>query len=84
MRGVNQFLIHESELLRVFESARMPSTESAKVAPANELLSIQNDKTDAVVFRLLEKNITNRIWCLEQMLVATEELSSKLNIQSDH
>ena len=82
-RGVNQFLIHESELLRVFELARIPSTESAKVALANELLSIQHDKTAAVVFRLLEKNITNRIWYLEQMLVATEELSSELNTQSD-
>jgi len=82
-RGVNQFLIHESELLRVFELARIPGTESAKVALANELLSIQNDKTAAVVFRLLEKNITNRIWYLEQMLVATEELSSELNTQSD-
>jgi len=82
-RGVNQFLIHESELLRVFELARIPGTESAKVALANELLSIQNDQTAAVVFRLLEKNITNRIWYLEQMLVATEELSSELNTQSD-
>jgi len=81
-RGVNQFLIHESELLRVFELARIPSTESAKVALANELLSIQHDKTAAVVFRLLEKNITNRIWYLEQMLAATEELSSQLNTQS--
>ena len=82
-RGVNQFLIHESELLRVFELARIPSTESAKVALANELLSIQHEETAAVVFRLLEKNITNRIWYLEQMLVATEELSSQLNTQSD-
>jgi len=82
-RGVNQFLIHEGELLRVFELARIPGTESAKVALANELLSIQNDKTAAVVFRLLEKNITSRIWYLEQMLVATEELSSQLNTQSD-
>jgi hypothetical protein len=82
-RGVNPFLIHESELLRVFELARIPGTESAKVALANELLSVQNDKTAAVVFRLLEKNITNRIWYLEQMLVATEELSSELNTQSD-
>lgn len=82
-RGVNQFLIHEGELLRVFELARIPGTESAKVALANELLSIQNDKAAAVVFRLLEKNITSRIWYLEQMLVATEELSSQLNTQSD-
>ena len=82
-RGVNQFLIHEGELLRVFELARIPGTESAKVALANELLSVQNDKTAAVVFRLLEKNITNRIWYLEQMLVATEELSSEINTQRD-
>jgi hypothetical protein len=81
-RGVNQFLIHESELLRVFELARIPSTESAKVALANELLSIQHEETAAVVFRLLEKNITSRIWYLEQMLVATEELSSQLITQS--
>ena len=82
-RGVNQFLIHEGELLRVFELARIPGNESSKVALANELLSIQNDKAAAVVFRLLEKNITSRIWYLEQMLVATEELSSQLNTQSD-
>lgn len=82
-RGVNQFLIHESELLRAFELARTPGTESATDALANELLSIQNDETAAVVFRLLEKNITSRIWYLEQMLVATEELSSELNTQSD-
>jgi len=82
-RGVNQFLIHEGELLRVFELARIPGPESAKVALANELLSVQNDKTAAVVFRLLEKNITNRIWYLEQMLVATEELSSEINTQRD-
>ena len=82
-RGVNQFLIHEGELLRVFELARIPGNESSKVALANELFSIQNDKAAAVVFRLLEKNITSRIWYLEQMLVATEELSSQLNTQSD-
>lgn len=82
-RGVNQFLIHESELLRAFELARVQGTESAKVTLANELLSIQNDETAAVVFRLLEKNITSRIWYLEQMLAATEELSSELNTQSD-
>jgi len=82
-RGVNQFLVHENELLRVFERARIPGNESATDALANELLSIQNDKTAAVVFRLLEKNITSRIWYLEQMLVATEELSSELNTQRD-
>jgi len=82
-RGVNQFLIHESELMRAFELARTPGTESAKVALANELLSIQNDETATVVFRLLEKNITSRIWYLEQMLVATEELSGELNTQND-
>ena len=82
-RGVNQFLVHENELLRVFERARIPGTESATDALANELLSIQNDKTAAVVFRLLEKNITSRIWYLEQMLVATEELSSELNTPRD-
>ena len=81
-RGVNQFLVHENELLRVFERARIPGNESATDALAKELLSIQNDKTAAVVFRLLEKNITNRIWYLEQMLVATEELSSQLITQS--
>jgi hypothetical protein len=82
-RNVSQHLIHKDELLRVLELARMPGTESGNDALANELLAIQNDKTAAVVFRLLEKNITSRIWYLEQMLAATEELSHQLNTQSD-
>ncbi len=49
---------------------------------ANELLSIQNDKTAAVVFRLLERNMQSRIWYIEQMLAATVELSSQLNTPS--
>ena len=82
-RNVSQHLIHKDELLRVFELARVPGTESDKDELANELLSIQNDKTAAVVFRLLEKNVSSRIWYLEQILAATEELSSQLNTQSD-
>ena len=82
-RNVSQYLIHKDELLRVFERARIPGTESAKDALANEFLSIQNDKTAAVVFRLLERNLTGRIWYLEQILAATEVLSSQLNTQSD-
>lgn len=78
-RGVNQFLVHNDELLRVFELARMPGTESGEAGLAHELLSVQNDRSAAVVFRLLEKNITSRIWYLEQMLEATEELSGKLS-----
>lgn len=82
-RGVSQFVIHHDELLRVFELARMPGTESGEDALANELLSIQNDKTAAAIFRQLEKNIWSRTWYLEQMLAATEELSSQLNTPSD-
>jgi hypothetical protein len=68
---------------RAFELARIPGTESANDALANELLSVQNEKAAAVAFRLLERNISNRIWYLEQMLTATEELSNQLNTRSD-
>lgn len=82
-RAVSQFLAHHDDLLRLLELARNPDTESGKDATANELLSIQNDKTAATVFRLLEKNIKSRIWYLEQMLTATEEVISKLSLQSN-
>jgi hypothetical protein len=82
-RNVSQYLTHKDELARVLELARKPDTESGDDTPANELLSIQGDKSAAVVFRQLEKNITGRIWYLEQMLAATEELSRQLNTESD-
>jgi hypothetical protein len=78
-RGVNRFLVHHDELLRAFELARIPGVEPGKDALADELLSIQEDKSAAAVFRLLEKNILGRIWYLEQMLAATEELSGQLD-----
>jgi hypothetical protein len=81
-RGVNHYFSRRDEVLRVFELARIPGTESAGDSLANELLSIQNDKTAAAAFRLLERNIANRVWYLEQMLAATGELSSQLNIPS--
>jgi hypothetical protein len=76
---VNRFLVHHDELLRAFELARIPGVEPGKDALADELLSIQEDKSAAAVFRLLEKNILGRIWYLEQMLAATEELSGQLD-----
>lgn len=82
-RGVNQFLLHESELLRILELARTPGTESDNDALANELLLVQNDKAAAAAFRLLEKNIVSRAWYLEQMLMATDELSGLLDSQGD-
>ena len=82
-RNVSQYLTHKDELARVLELARKPDTESGDDTPAKELLSIQGDKSAAVVFRQLEKNITGRIWYLEQMLAATEELSRQLNTESD-
>lgn len=82
-RGVTHYFSRRDELLRAFELARIPDTESAEDALANELLSIQNDRTAAVAFRLLQRNIANRIWYLEQMLTATEELSNQLNTRSD-
>lgn len=81
-RGVNHYFSRRDEVLRIFELARAAGTESAEDALANEILSIQNDKTAAAAFRLLERNISNRIWYLEQMLAATEELNSKLNTPS--
>lgn len=78
-RGVNRFLVHHDELLRAFELARIPGVEPGKDSLADELLSIQEDKSAAAVFRLLEKNILGRIWYLEQMLSATEELSGQLD-----
>jgi len=69
----------------IFALAFSRGSRNCRKYPAgvNELLSIQNDKTAAVVFRLLEKNITARIWYLEQMLAATEELSNQLNTPGD-
>lgn len=78
-RGVSQFLLHHDELLRAFELAREPDAGPGEDALAHELLSIQNDRNAAVVFRLLDKNITTRIWYLEQMLAAIEELSKQLD-----
>jgi hypothetical protein len=77
-RNVSQYLSHKDELARILELARTPNIEPGKDERAHELFSIQEDKTAAVVFRLLQKNITNRIWYLEQMLTATEELSQEL------
>lgn len=82
-RAVGQFLIHHDELLRVFELARTPGAESSNDALANELLSVQTDKTAAAVFRLLEKNTDRRIWYLQQMLAATDEMISQLDMQSN-
>ena len=82
-RGVNHYFSRRDEVLRIFERSRIQGTESTKDVLANELLAIQNDKMAAVAFRLLQRNITNRIWYLEQMLIATEKLSNQLNIQSD-
>ena len=81
-RGVNQYIIRRDEVLRVFEMARIPGTESEEDALARQLLTIQNDKTAAATFRLLERNIENRIWYLEQMLAATGKLSSQVDIPS--
>jgi hypothetical protein len=83
-RGVNHYFSRRDEVLRVFELARQPGTASAEDALANELLSIQKNKSAAAAFRLLERNIGNRIWYLEQMLAATEELSSQLSAPGDH
>lgn len=77
-RGVTHYFNRRDEVLRILELARTQSAESSKDALANELLSIQNEKTAAVAFRLLQRNIANRIWYLEQMLTATEELSNQL------
>ena len=79
-RGVNHYFSRRDEVLRIFERSRIQGTESTKDVLANELLAIQNDKMAAVAFRLLQRNITNRIWYLEQMLIATEKLSNQLNI----
>ena len=81
-REVDHYFIHRDEILRVLELARDPGTESAEDSVANELLSIKNDKTAAVAFRLLERNMQSRIWYIEQMLAATGELSSQLNTPS--
>ena len=81
-RSVDQFLIHESALLRTFELARTTGTVSGDDALLDELISIQNDKNAAAIFRLLEKNFSSRIWYLEQMLEATEELNVQLKAQN--
>lgn len=78
-RGVNHYFSRRDEVLRVFETARIPASEAEEDSLARELLSIQNDKTAAAAFRLLERNMANRIWYLEQMLLATGELSSQLD-----
>jgi hypothetical protein len=61
----------------------LPGANSGDDALANELLAVQNDKTTATIFRLLEKNIGSRTWYLEQMLAATEKLSDELTTQSN-
>ena len=78
-RGVNHYFRHRDEILHVIELARVSGTQSLEDTLANELLSIQNDKTAAAAFRLLERNMQNRIWYIEQMLAATGELSSQLS-----
>jgi len=80
-RGVSQFIVHHDELLRAFEMARDPGIEPGEDELANELLSVQNDKSVAAIFRQLEKNIWARTWYLEQMLAATDELSKQLHDQ---
>lgn len=78
-RGIDHYFDSRDEILRVFELARNRDIESADYAFANELVSVQNEKAAAVAFRLLERNITNRIWYLEQMRAATEELRSQID-----
>jgi hypothetical protein len=82
-RGVDHYFNRRDEIRRVFELAREPGTQYAEDALANELLSSQSDKAAAVAFRLLEGNVSNRIWYLEQMLTATKELSNQLDTPSD-
>ncbi|HEY5775410.1 MAG TPA: hypothetical protein VIS57_04930 [Xanthomonadales bacterium] len=81
--SVNQFLNHHDDLLRIFEAARAPGIDHDGDELANQFLSIQNDKNAAAIFRLIEKNIANRAWYLEQMRLATETLIGQLDMQSD-
>ena len=78
-RGVDRFLLHHDELLRLFELARQSGVDLGDDALAQELLSMQGDRNAAVIFRLQEKNISSRIWYLEQMLAATEKLNGQLS-----
>jgi hypothetical protein len=51
---------------------------------AHELVSIWGEREAAAAFRLLERNVSNRLWYLEQMLAATEKFSHQLDSQGEH
>lgn len=78
--SVNQFLSHHDTLLSKFEQARTPDVLSGDDEIAHELISASKDKGTAVVFRLVAKNIDNRVWYLEQMLAANERFVAQLNV----
>jgi hypothetical protein len=74
-RGVDHYFSIRGEILRLLELAR---------TPAHELVSIWGEREAAAAFRLLERNVSNRLWYLEQMLAATEKFSHQLDSQGEH
>lgn len=83
-RGVDHYFSIRGEILRLLELARTPGDRPQEDELAHELVSIWGEKEAAAAFRLLERNVSNRLWYLEQMLAATEEFSNQLDSQSEH
>ena len=83
-RGVDHYFSIRGEILRLLELARTPGNRPQEDELAHELVSIWGEKEAAAAFRLLERNVSNRLWYLEQMLAATEEFSNQLDSQSEH
>jgi hypothetical protein len=83
-RGVDHYFSIRGEILRLLELARTPGERPEKDELAHELVSIWGEREAAAAFRLLERNVSNRLWYLEQMLAATEKFSHQLDSQGEH
>ena len=83
-RGVDHYFRIRGEILRLLELARTPGDRPEQDELAHELVTIWGEKEAAAAFRLLERNVSNRLWYLEQMLAATEKFSNQFDSQSEH
>jgi hypothetical protein len=83
-RGVDHYFRIRGEILWLLELARTPGDRPEKDELAHELVTIWGEKEAAAAFRLLERNVSNRLWYLEQMLAATEKFSNQFDSQSEH
>jgi len=78
-RGIVPFLAHVDELFRMMEIVRPRGPQSSGDDTAASLRALAGDPDAAAILRLLVINVQNRVWYLNQMLEATDDISTLLN-----